>query len=115
MKKIIAGKLFDTNTATKKAEWDNDCLYGDAHFISETLYQKVNGTYFYTALQVLLQNMRRGTEITVLIPVTLFRFRTQKQRLGLLKRKHPIAILRFIANKYGRKSILRPFKKNIFS
>ena len=46
MKKIIAGKLFDTNTATKKAEWDNDCLYGDAHFISETLYQQVNGTYF---------------------------------------------------------------------
>lgn len=45
MKKIINGKLYDTDTANLLGEWDNGDN-GDFTFVIERLYQKINGEYF---------------------------------------------------------------------
>ena len=45
MKKIIMNKRYDTETAVKKAEWDNR-QYGSLHFVEEALYRKKNGEFF---------------------------------------------------------------------
>ena len=46
MKKIINGKKYDTETATRLADWEND--YGDCDLkhAKLTLYRKKNGEYF---------------------------------------------------------------------
>ena len=46
MKKIINGRKYDTDTATKLAEWDNGASYTDFSYCSETLYRKKTGEYF---------------------------------------------------------------------
>lgn len=46
MKKIIAGKKYDTKTARMVGEMTNDLPYSDFNYISEALYQKRNGEYF---------------------------------------------------------------------
>lgn len=45
MKKIINGKVYDTETAKDLASWDNG-IYGDLDSISETLYRKRTGEFF---------------------------------------------------------------------
>ena len=45
MKKIINGKLYDTDKAVKVGAWDNH-EYGDIKYICETLYRKKTGEYF---------------------------------------------------------------------
>ncbi len=40
MKKIINGKKYDTETATRLADWNN------GGYCKETLYQKHTGEYF---------------------------------------------------------------------
>ena len=45
MKKIINGKLYDTETATEVAEW-SDGAVSDFRYIEETLYRKRTGEYF---------------------------------------------------------------------
>lgn len=45
MKKIISGRMYDTHTARKVAEWENMSNV-DMHWCSEALFQKRNGEYF---------------------------------------------------------------------
>lgn len=46
MKKIIGGKRYDTDTATKLGTWDNNYGVTDFHYCEETLYQKKTGEFF---------------------------------------------------------------------
>lgn len=46
MKKIINHKLYNTDTATLLAVWDNSYFPNDFNYICEELYQKKNGEYF---------------------------------------------------------------------
>lgn len=46
MRKVIKGKLYDTDKATMVAEWSNDFYVTDFHHFSETLYRKRTGEYF---------------------------------------------------------------------
>ena len=45
MKRIIKGKLYDTEKATEVAEW-SDGAPSDFRYIEETLYRKRTGEYF---------------------------------------------------------------------
>lgn len=45
MKKIINGKLYNTDTAKRLGEWVND-IPDNLHWVSETLYQKQRGEFF---------------------------------------------------------------------
>lgn len=45
MKKIINGKMYNTETAKRVGEWDNG-RYGDFGYCSESLYQKKTGEFF---------------------------------------------------------------------
>ena len=46
MKKIIDGKRYDTETATKIHEWDNGIYGNDFKSCEEALYKTKNGAYF---------------------------------------------------------------------
>lgn len=46
MKKIIDGKRYDTETATKVANWDNGCYGNDFNAVDEDLYITKNGNWF---------------------------------------------------------------------
>lgn len=46
MKKIIDGKLYNTETAQKLNWWDNDLPTTDHEYCEEALYQKRTGEYF---------------------------------------------------------------------
>jgi hypothetical protein len=46
MKKIINGKMYNTETARKLAEWWNHIPPNDFNFKVETLYIKCTGEYF---------------------------------------------------------------------
>lgn len=46
MRKIIKGKLYDTETATKVAEHENMSDVRNFHYFCETLYRKRTGEYF---------------------------------------------------------------------
>ena len=46
MKKIISGKLYDTETAKGIAVWSNGRSYRDFNHCVETLYKKRTGEYF---------------------------------------------------------------------
>lgn len=46
MRKIINGRKYDTDTATRIAEWENTIDVRDFSHYSETLYRKRNGEYF---------------------------------------------------------------------
>lgn len=46
MKKIIGGKIYDTDTATRIDVMSNNRSYSDFSYFSETLYRKRTGEYF---------------------------------------------------------------------
>ena len=46
MKKIINGKLYDTETAKKLGDWDNGLCTSDFNYVCETLYKKRTGEFF---------------------------------------------------------------------
>ena len=46
MKKIINGKLYDTDTAKEVGSWANAGGWRDFHHLEETLYRKRTGEYF---------------------------------------------------------------------
>ena len=46
MRKIIDGKMYNTETATQVAMWDNGCYVNDFRYCCETLYRKRTGEYF---------------------------------------------------------------------
>lgn len=46
MRKVIDGLLYDTETATPVAHWDNGKLPGDFHRLEETLHRTPNGRWF---------------------------------------------------------------------
>lgn len=46
MKKIINGKKYDTETATRIGEWRSNYICGDFSYCSEELYQKKTGECF---------------------------------------------------------------------
>lgn len=46
MKKIINGKLYDTDTAKELGAWHNTSDYRDFHYVHETLYRKRTGEFF---------------------------------------------------------------------
>lgn len=46
MKKIIKGKVYDTETAKKVASWYSSYARNDFHYYEEELYQKKTGEYF---------------------------------------------------------------------
>lgn len=46
MKKIINGKLYNTETAKKLAEFQSPHSYSDFEYFEEALYQKRTGEYF---------------------------------------------------------------------
>lgn len=49
MKKIINGKMYNTETAKCLSEWCNG-HYGDLTYVEETLYRKRTGEYFLYGL-----------------------------------------------------------------
>jgi len=46
MKKVINGKVYNTETATQIANWDNGIYGSDFHACEETLYVTSKGAYF---------------------------------------------------------------------
>ncbi len=46
MKKIINGKVYDTNTAEFLNSWNNGHSTSDFDYVKETLYRKKTGEYF---------------------------------------------------------------------
>ena len=46
MKKIINGKVYNTETAKRVGAWDNGHFTSDHEYCSEDLYQKKNGEFF---------------------------------------------------------------------
>ena len=46
MKKIIDGKVYNTETATLLGEWDNGYMGNDFNFAAEDLYITKKGQYF---------------------------------------------------------------------
>lgn len=46
MKKIIGGRMYNTDTAREIGCWENSYSVRDFRWCSETLYQKRNGEYF---------------------------------------------------------------------
>lgn len=46
MKKIIGGKLYNTDTARRLASWDNGEYYSSFDLVCEALYQKKTGEFF---------------------------------------------------------------------
>ena len=46
MRKIINGKAYDTETATKIGYWESSDNPSDIHYREETLYRKKTGEYF---------------------------------------------------------------------
>ena len=46
MKKIIKGKVYDTETAKKVASWYSSYARNDFHYYEEELYQKKTGEFF---------------------------------------------------------------------
>lgn len=46
MKKIIAGRLYDTETATKIADYHSSYPYNDFGYYEESLYRKKTGEFF---------------------------------------------------------------------
>ena len=46
MKKIINGRMYNTETAEKIQEWDNGMYGNDFRSCEETLYKKKTGEYF---------------------------------------------------------------------
>lgn len=47
MKKIIGGKMYNTETALKIAEWANDLGKGDFEWCREVLYKKIKTGEFF--------------------------------------------------------------------
>lgn len=45
MKKVIDGKMYNTDTAKQLGEWSYG-RYGDINYMSETLYQTKKGAFF---------------------------------------------------------------------
>lgn len=46
MKKVINGKMYNTETAEELANWGNGLGRNDFKFLDETLYRTKKGTYF---------------------------------------------------------------------
>ena len=46
MKKIINNKMYNTETATEVASYDNGCYLGDFRHFREELYRKRTGEFF---------------------------------------------------------------------
>ena len=46
MKKIIEGKVYDTETADCAAEWSSPHTRSDFHYCEEGLYRTKKGTWF---------------------------------------------------------------------
>lgn len=46
MKKIINGKMYNTETAKEVATWSNSYNFDDFNYCEETLYKKKTGEYF---------------------------------------------------------------------
>jgi hypothetical protein len=46
MKKVIEGKLYNTETAERIATWSNHYFQNDFHFMEETLYRTRKGNWF---------------------------------------------------------------------
>lgn len=48
MKKIINGKLYNTETAKEICSWSNGYFSRDFHIVSEIIFQKKQVSTFYT-------------------------------------------------------------------
>lgn len=46
MKKVISGKLYDTNTAEELHSWSNGLYYTDFRYLREILYKTKKGNLF---------------------------------------------------------------------
>ena len=46
MKRVIGGKVYNTETAEEIYHWDNDCFSNDFRYVSETLYRSPKGQLF---------------------------------------------------------------------
>lgn len=46
MKKLINGKMYNTETAKEIATWSNSYYSSDFHYCQETLYKTKKGAYF---------------------------------------------------------------------
>ena len=46
MKKIINGKMYDTETAKRIGDWNNNCSTTDFNYYMERLFQKKTGEFF---------------------------------------------------------------------
>ena len=46
MRKIIRGRMYNTETAQRIGSWDNGMSGGDLDYMGETLYRKRTGEYF---------------------------------------------------------------------
>lgn len=46
MKKVINGKMYNTETAKKVGSWGNEYYYNDFRWCAEELYKKKTGEFF---------------------------------------------------------------------
>ena len=46
MKKVIAGRVYNTETAELIANWSNGCSYSDFNYCEESLYITKKGSFF---------------------------------------------------------------------
>lgn len=46
MRKVIDGKIYDTDTADALGTWSNGLPYSDGEYAEATLYRKKNGEFF---------------------------------------------------------------------
>ena len=64
MKKVINSKLYNTQTATMLASYENHYLPNDFHYVEEALYRKKTGEFFLYAyggaLSIYAEHFERG-------------------------------------------------------
>ena len=75
MKKVINGKLYNTQTAQSHASRDNHCLPNDFHYVEEPLYRKKTGEFFLYAcggaLSIYAEHFARGSRgSSRIVPLT---------------------------------------------
>ena len=91
MKRIINGKKYDTNTATKVADYWNGYGASDFNYVSEELYLKNTGEYFLACkggpltqyVQYSGGNRTNGEEIVPMTPEEAKKWAAEKLDVDL--------------------------------
>jgi hypothetical protein len=98
MKKLIDGKMYNTETADNIAAWSNTYDRGNFHFCEEYLYKTGKGTYFLHGIGGSLSKYAQpsggtgkcgGEDIEVLTPEKAFEWLQSHDLADIAKREFP--------------------------